>query len=51
MEAIDKLSPAQQEAVIGRYWKGEKVRNIHHEHALKRLRHPMFSKKLRAAMG
>lgn len=47
-EAISALTPEQQAAVQGRYWRGEAVDTRDHNKALARLRHPSVSRKLLA---
>ena len=47
-EAIAGLTPEQQEAVRGRFWRNETVSRFHVNKALARLRHPSVSKKLSA---
>ena len=49
-EAIAALPPEQQEALRGRYWRGEVVNTRDHDRALKRLRHPSVSRQLLAYM-
>lgn len=47
-KAIAALTPEQQEAVRGRYWRGEVVNRHHINLALARLRHPAVANRLRA---
>lgn len=49
-EAIAALPPEQQNAIRGRYWRGEVVNTRDHDRALKRLRRPSVSRQLRAYM-
>lgn len=46
--AVKALPEAQQAAILGRYWFGQKVDNKAHAAALRALRHPSVSRTLRA---
>ena len=46
--AVETLPEAQQAAILGRYWFGQKVDSKAHAAALRALRHPSVSRTLRA---